>query len=98
VKELLAVLRERHGLDRDTVAAMAFERSRQQKVSLIQAVTDLVAELDQVAGSNAPARAVPASGTSNDVNTTERVFRTAKDVADAIMERRLHAPQQPQEE
>ena len=37
VKELLAVLRERHGLDHDTVAAMAFERSRQQKVTLTQA-------------------------------------------------------------
>jgi len=77
---------------------MAFERSRQQNVSLTQALIDLVAELDQVVGSNAPGRAVAAGGTSNDVNTTERVFRTAKDVADAIMERRLHAPQQPQEE
>jgi hypothetical protein len=53
VKQLLAALHERHGLDRNTVAAMAFERSRQQNVSLTQALTDLVAELDHVTCSNA---------------------------------------------
>jgi hypothetical protein len=73
VKQLLAALHERHGLDRDTVAAMAFERSRQQNVSLTQTLIDLVGELDQVVGSNAPGRAVPAGGTSNDVNTTDRL-------------------------
>jgi len=46
VKRALAALRDRHGLDRETVAAMAFERSRQQNVSLPQALTDLVADLD----------------------------------------------------
>jgi hypothetical protein len=76
VKELLAVLRERHGLDRDTVAAMAFERSRQQKVTLTQAFTDLVAELDRVAASTA----------------APRVFRNAKDVADAAVESRRRQP------
>jgi hypothetical protein len=75
VKELLAILRERHGLDRDTAAAMAFERSRQQKVTLPQAFTDLVAELDRVAASTAP-----------------RVFRNAKDVADAAVESRRRQP------
>jgi hypothetical protein len=45
VKHALAALRDRHGLDRDTVAAMAFERSRQHKVALTHAFTDLVAEL-----------------------------------------------------
>lgn len=35
---------------------MAFERSRQQNVSLTQALTDLVAELDHVAGSVARAQ------------------------------------------
>jgi len=75
VKELLAVLRERHGLDRDTVAAMAFERSRQRKVTLTQAFTDLVVELERVAAS-----------------TTPRVFRNAKDVADAAVESRRRQP------
>ena len=75
VKELLAVLRERHGLDHDTVAAMALERSRQQKVTLTQAFADLVAELDRVAASTAP-----------------RVFRNAKDVADAAVESRRRQP------
>jgi hypothetical protein len=50
---------------------MAFERSRQQKITLTQAFTDLVAELDHVATSTAP-----------------RVFRSAKDVADAAVSRR----------
>jgi hypothetical protein len=50
VKHIFTALPERHGLDRDTVAAMAFERSRQQKISLTQALDDLVAELDQQAG------------------------------------------------
>jgi hypothetical protein len=75
VKQLLAALHERHGLDRDTVAAMAFERSRQQKVTLTQAFTHLVAELDRVAASTAP-----------------RVFRNAKDVADAAVESRRRQP------
>jgi len=46
VTEALAALRERHGLDWDTAAAIAFERSRQHNVSLAQALTDFVAELD----------------------------------------------------
>ena len=46
MKELFAALQERHGLDWDTVAAMAFERSRQHNVSLPQALNDLLAELD----------------------------------------------------
>ena len=50
VKQLLAALQERHGLDWDTVAAMAFERSRQQNISLTQALDDLVVEMDQQAG------------------------------------------------
>jgi hypothetical protein len=58
VKQLLAALHERHGLDRNTVAAMVFERSRQHNVSLTQAFADLVAELDQAANSNALARGV----------------------------------------
>jgi hypothetical protein len=49
VKRALAALRHRHGLDRDTVAAMAFERSRQHNVPLTRAFTDLVAELDRIA-------------------------------------------------
>jgi hypothetical protein len=46
---MLAVVHERHGLDRETVAAMTFERKRQQNVSMTQAFTDLVAELDHIA-------------------------------------------------
>ena len=42
----LAALQNRHGLDRGTVAAMVSERSRQQNVSLAQALTDLLAGLD----------------------------------------------------
>jgi hypothetical protein len=49
VKHMLAVVHERHGLDRETVAAMTFERKRQQNVSMTQAFTDLVAELDHIA-------------------------------------------------
>ena len=45
VKRALAALRHRHGLDRDTVAAMAFERSRQHKIPLTRAFTDVVAEV-----------------------------------------------------
>jgi hypothetical protein len=52
VNDLLALLRELHGLDRETIAAMAFERSRQHNVTLIQAFADVVAELDRVADTN----------------------------------------------
>ena len=45
--ELLAELRERHGVDWDTAAAIAFQRSVQQNVSLTRALADLVAELNQ---------------------------------------------------
>lgn len=76
-KELLAALRERHGVDRATVAAMVFERSRWQQVSPAKAFTDLAAELDHLASSAAP--------------RAPRVFRNAKDVADAVIEyRRRH--------
>jgi len=44
--ELLAALRERHGVDWPTAAAIAFQRSVQQNVSLPQALSDLVAEMD----------------------------------------------------
>jgi uncharacterized membrane protein YdfJ with MMPL/SSD domain len=54
VKQLLAALHEHHGLDRNTVAVMVFERSHQQNVSPTQAFADLVAELDRLADSNAP--------------------------------------------
>ena len=50
VKSALAALRDRQRLDRGTVAAMAFERSREQNVSLTHALNDLVAELDRQAG------------------------------------------------
>ena len=50
VKHVWTALRERHGLDRDTVAAMAFELSRQRNISLTQALNDLIVELDQAAG------------------------------------------------
>jgi hypothetical protein len=51
VKHTLTALRVRHGLDRETVAAMTFERSRQYNVSLTQAFTELRAELlDQTDG------------------------------------------------
>lgn len=69
---------------------MAFERSRQQNVSLTQALTDLVAELDHVTGSNALARAVPDDG----VEVMGGVFRSAKDVADAIVESQRHGQRQ----
>jgi len=47
VTALLATLRDRHGLDWDTAATIAFQRSLQQNVSLTQALTDLVAELER---------------------------------------------------
>jgi len=56
VKQFLAVLHKRHGLDRNTVAAMVFERSRQHNVPLTQAINDLVAELDQHARGSGEAR------------------------------------------
>ena len=46
VQQLFAALQERHGLDWNSVAAIAFERSRQRNISLTQALNDLVAELD----------------------------------------------------
>ena len=46
MKRALASLPDRHGLDRGTVAAMVFERRRQPNVSLAQALSDLVADLD----------------------------------------------------
>jgi hypothetical protein len=45
VNHLLAALRELHGLDRETIAAMAVERSRQHNVTLIQALADVFAEV-----------------------------------------------------
>jgi len=53
VTELLAALRERHGLDWGTAAAIGFERSLQRNVSLTQALTHLVAELERAAKARA---------------------------------------------
>ena len=53
VKRAVTALRERHGLDGDTVVAMAFELSRQRNISLTQALNDLLVELDQAAGASA---------------------------------------------
>ena len=68
---------------------MAFERSRQQNVSLTRALIDLVAELDHVASS-----AAPACEANDGVEVIGRVFRSAKDVADAMLERRLNGHRQ----
>ena len=80
VTHLLSALHERYGLDREVLAAMAFERSRQHNVTLIQGFADLVAELDQVLAQDG-------------VELTGRVFRSAKDVADAMVEHRRPQPQ-----
>ena len=47
VTELLAPLHDRHGIDLDTAAAIGSERSRLHNVSLTQALTHLVAELER---------------------------------------------------
>ena len=47
VTDLLATLRDRHGVEWDTAAAIGFERSRLHNVSLTQALTYLVAELER---------------------------------------------------
>jgi len=47
VTDLLATLRDRHGVDWDTAAAIGHERSRLHNVSLTQALTHLVAELER---------------------------------------------------
>jgi hypothetical protein len=76
LNELLAALRERRGLDRQTVVAMVSERSRQRNVTLAEAFKGLVAELDHALDHVA-------------ASTAQRVFRSAKDVADAAVEYRL---------